>query len=169
MKRTILAAFAGLAVGYGGDAYGMGANLGVPSISISADPQTKKMDPVVKKLDEVLKAHQKEYTGGSFLNAHTVLYFGGKTAGVNALLADLAKIEGVEIMVKFSKDAGVTRWMFPDKDTPADRPCDCEVDHLGWGAGRAVTLTVYLGGGRIDPEELQLPPIAGQRPGSPGR
>jgi hypothetical protein len=29
-----------------------------------------------------------------------------------------------------------------NKDTPADRPCDCEVNHLGWGAGRAVTLTV---------------------------
>ncbi len=68
---------------------------------------------------------------------NSVLYFGGGTTGVNALLGDLAKVEGASIHVKFSKEVGVTRWMFPGKDTPADRPCDCEVDHMGWGAARS--------------------------------
>ena len=49
------------------------------------------------------------------------------------LLGDLAKVEGATILVRLSKKAGMTQWMFPGKDTPGDRPCDCEIDHLGWG------------------------------------
>jgi hypothetical protein len=162
MRRTFLAATIGLALGHGGVAYGMGGNLSRPGISIPADPQTKEMDRVAQKINEVLVAHQKDYTGGSFINAHSVLYFGGETKGVNALLNDLAKVDGVTIRVRLSKEAGVTRWMFPGKDTPGDRPCDCEVDHMGWGAARAVTLTIYIGGGRIDPDALDLPLISGQ-------
>lgn len=141
MRRTFvaLAAVIGLAIENGGVAYGMGSNLTGPSISIPADPQTKEMDRVAQKIAEVLQAHKKRFTGGSFLNAHSVLYFGGQTAGVNALLGDLAKVEGATIRVRFSKEAGVTRWMFPGDNTPADRPCDCEIDHMGWGAARVDT------------------------------
>jgi len=114
----------------------------------------------------VLQSHQKAFTGGSFLNSHSVLYFGGKTAGVNALLGDLAKVEGATIRVRFSKEVGETRWMFPLKDTPTDLSCDCEIDHLAWGDARTITLTIYLGGGRIQPEALDLPPIAGRPPTS---
>ncbi len=58
--------------------------------------------------------------------------------------------------------------MFPGEDTPADRPCDGEVDHLDGGAARTLTVTVYQGGGRIDPDALNLPPIEGQPSGSRG-
>jgi hypothetical protein len=169
MKRTFLAAAAGLAIVHSGVAYGMGGNLAGPSISIPVDPQTKEMDPVAMKIADVLQAHHKHFTGGSFLNSHSVMYFGGETAGVNALLGDLAKVEGATIQVRFSKEAGVTRWMFPGKDTTADRPCDCEVDHVGWGAARRVTLTIYLGGRRIDPDALDLPAITGQTSGAQQR
>jgi hypothetical protein len=162
MWRIFLALVVALALGHGGSAHGMGGNLGSPSIAIPADPQTQKTDPVAQKIAEVLQAHRKEFTGGSFLNSHSVLYFAGGTPGVNALLGDLAKIEGATILVKLSAKAGVTKWMFPGKDTPADRPCDCEIDHLGWGDARTLTLTVYLGGGRLDPDALNFPPIAGQ-------
>ena len=118
-------------------------------------------------MNEVLQSHEKEFTGGSFLNAHSVMYFGGGTVGVNALLGDLAKVEGVTVLVRFSKETGVTRWMFPGKDTPADRQCDCEVDHNGWADAQVVTLTIYLGGGRIDPDALEVPPITGQAGGKP--
>src|ERR1700679_2404013 len=97
MRRTLLAVMVVATIGHGGAAYGMGGNLDRPSIAIPADPKTKEMDRVVKKLAEVLQTHQKAFTGGSFLNSHSVLYFGGKTAGVNALLGDLAKVEGATI------------------------------------------------------------------------
>jgi hypothetical protein len=166
MLRTFLAVAVGLASVNFGVAYGMGGNLAGPSISIPVDSQTKEMDRVVKRIAEVLQAHQKHFTGGSFLNSHSVLYFGGETAGVNALLGDLAKVEGATIQIRFSKVAGMTRWMFPGKDNPPDRPCDCEVDHFGWGTARVITLTIYLGGRRIDPEALDLPPIMGQSSGA---
>ena len=89
MRRTFLAAGVGLAIGHGGVAYGMGWNLGRPSIAIA-------------EISELLQAHHKVFTGGSFLDSHSVLYFGGGTAGVNALLGDLAKVEGVKIRVRFS-------------------------------------------------------------------
>lgn len=168
MRRILLAAAVGLAIGHGGVAYGLGGNLTGPSISMPGDPKTRELDPVAKKLAEALQAHTKDFTGGSFLNAHTVMYFGGKTRGVNALLDDLAKVEGATIQVRFSKEAGVTRWMFPGKDIPADRPCDCEVDHMGWGGARAIRVTIYLGGGRIDPDALELPPIE-RPPAGPAR
>jgi hypothetical protein len=167
MRRTLVALVVVATVGHGGTAYGMGGNVNRPSLAIPADPKTKEMDRVVKKLAEVLQGHQKVFTGGSFLNSHSVLYFGGKTAGVNALLGDLAKVEGATIQVRFSKEVGVTRWMFPVKDTPADLSCDCEVDHLAWGDARTITLTIYLGGGRIQLETLDLPPIAGRPPTTP--
>ncbi len=167
MLRTFRAAAVGMVLGHGGIALGMGGNLAGPSISIPADPQTKAMDPVVRKIADLLQAHKKDFTGGSFLNAHSVMYFGGGTAGVNSLLNDLASVEGATVRVRFSKEAGVTRWMFPGKDTPAYHPCDCELDHMGWGAARAVTLTIYLGGGRIDPDALELPLITGQARGTP--
>ncbi len=116
MRRTFLAALFGLAIGQGGVAFGMGGNLGQPSISIPVDMQTREADRVVKQIAQALQGHTKEFTG---------------------------------------------------KDTPADRPCDCELDHVGWGAARAVTLTIYLGGGRIDPDALDLPLITGQAGGTP--
>ncbi len=167
MRRTFLAVVLGLAIGQGGAVYGMGGNLGQPSISIPVDPKTKAMDRVAQRISEVLRAHANEFTGGSFLNAHSVLYFGGKTAGVNALLGDLAKVEGATIRIRLSKEVGVTRWMFPGNEALADRPCDCELDHMGWGAADAVTLTIYLGGGRIDPDALDLPLVMGQASGTP--
>ena len=166
MRKThLVAALLGLALFLmqSGIAYAMGGNLSTPSISIPGDPQTKQLDPVVKKMADALMAHQKMFTGGSFLNSHSVLYFGGGTDGVNALLADLAKIEGAELRIKFAKEAGVTEWMFPGKDLPTGRPCDCKIDHLGWGAARLVTVTIFLGGSRIDPEALELPVISGHK------
>ncbi len=52
--------------------------------------------------------------------------------------------------------------MFPVKNAPANHSCDCEVDHLAWGAVRTITMTIYLGGGQIDPGALDLPPIEGR-------
>ena len=114
MRRTILVAVVFSTVGYGGVAYGMGGNVERPSIAIPADPKTKEMDRVVQKIAGVLQSHQKAFTGGSFLNSHSVLYFGGKTSGVNALLGDLAKVEGATILVRFSKEIGVNALDVPN-------------------------------------------------------
>ena len=162
MPRTFLMAVLGLVIGLEGSALGMGGNLDKSSISVPADPKTGRMDPVARKVADVLRTHDKNFTGGSFINSASELYFAGGAKGVNALLADLAKVEGATVMVRLSKEAGVTRRWFPTPGARAESPCDCRIDHLGWGDARVVTLTVYLGGGRIDPDQLELPAVAGR-------
>ena len=66
MRRVLLAAAIGLALGLHGEALAMGSNLDRPSIAIPGDPQTKELDPVARKIAEVLQAHDQEFTGGSF-------------------------------------------------------------------------------------------------------
>jgi hypothetical protein len=69
-----------------------------------------KEEPVTRKMFDVLWSHRKDFTGGSFINSQSELYFAGGVDGVNALLADLAKVQGATLRVRLSKDAGVTRY-----------------------------------------------------------
>ena len=158
MQRTLLAAI-GLVMTLAGMAYGLGGNLEQPSISIPADGG--KEDPVARKIFDVLWSHRKDFTGGSFINAQSELYFAGGVDGVNSLLADLAKVDGATLRVRLSKDAGLTRWMFPGKEALPHRPCDCRIDHNGWGDAHVITITLYVGGNRLDPDKLELPAIKG--------
>ncbi len=163
MRLTVLVVV-GVLIGLGGAALGMGGNLDKPSISIPCDPVTKEPDPVTQKIADVFRSHEKRFTGGSFINSHSELYFAGGAKGVNALLGDLAKVEGATVLVQLSKEAGVTQWKFATTTTQADSPCDCKIDHVGWGDARVVTLKVYLGGSRIEPSELELPAVTGRAP-----
>jgi hypothetical protein len=43
------------------------------------------------------------------LNAHSVLYIGGETAGISSLQGDLAKVEGATIRLRLSKAASNER------------------------------------------------------------
>ena len=156
MHRTILAAL-GLVMGLAGVAYGMGGNLEQPSISIPTDGG--KEDPVARNIFDVLWSHRKDFTGGSFINAQSELYFAGGVEGVNGLLADLAKVQGATLRVRLSKDAGMTRWMFPRTNAAPQRPCDCRIEHFGWGDAHVITITLYLGGSRLEPEKLELPKV----------
>ena len=99
---------------------------------------------------------EKEFTGGHYLNAHSVLHYGGGTKTVNALLDELSKVEGATLYVRLSKEAGVTRMLVGDRG-----PCSCSLDHNGWGGARAITLTIYLGGEGVDADAVALPTIQG--------
>jgi hypothetical protein len=132
-----------------------GGNLTSPSISIPADGG--KMDPVVERMYRVLAAHTKEFTGGYFLNAQSVLHFGGGTKTINALLDGLSKVDGATVTVRLAKGAGVTRLFDGEKG-----PCACSLEHMGWGSARAISVTVYLGSEGVDADELVLPAIQGR-------
>jgi hypothetical protein len=121
-------------------------NLQRPSISIPV--VDGKSDPVGSRIYGVLAAHDKEFTGGFFINAHTELHYEGGTKTINALLAELAQIDGATLTVYFSKDVGATKWFSPVG--MKDRPCDCSIQHLP-GGGRSISMTIYLGGQGVDP------------------
>ncbi len=140
---------AGVAGGAGG------GDLTTPSIAVPADGG--KPDPVVERMQRVLTAHAREFTGGHFLNARSVLHFGGGTKTINALLDELSKVEGATVNVHLAKGPGVTRLFSGEKG-----PCACSIEHMGWGGARAISLTIYLGGEGVDADELVLPVIQGR-------
>lgn len=146
----------GLVIGVAGSASGMGGNLDRPSVAIPT--VATGPDPVARKLHDALFARQKDFAGRSFINAHTVLFYAGGHDGVNALVRALAAVDGATVRVKLSKEAGEARLTFPST-TPV-KPCDCKVEHNGWGDARVVTLTIYLG--RLDPAKLELPAVIGK-------
>jgi hypothetical protein len=139
-----------------GVAYARAGDLSTPSIAIPGVGDDHKPDPVVQRIQRVLTSHAKEFTGGYFLNAQSVLHFSGGTKTVNALLDELAKVEGATLQVRLAKEAGVTRRLVGEKG-----PCSCSLDHNGWGGARAITLTIYLGGEGVDADALSLPAIGG--------
>jgi hypothetical protein len=133
----------------------MARDLDEPSIAIPSDGG--KRDTVVDRMQRVLTAHVKQFTGGHALNAHSVLHYRGGTKTVNALLDELSKVEGATLHVHLSKSAGVTRMLIGERG-----PCACSLEHNAWGNARTISLTIYLGDEGIDPDELLIPPIAGQ-------
>src|ERR1700761_2386060 len=123
MSRRFLAASVVLAVGIlarAGVARALAGDLNAPSIA--APSRGGKTDPVVERMQRVLSAHAGEFTGGHFLNTHSVLPFGGGTKAVNALLDELSKVEGATLNVRLAKGAGVTRMLIGEKG-----PCACSV------------------------------------------
>ncbi len=142
-----------------GVAHALAGDLTTPSISIpTVDGKPDgKPDPVAERMHRVLLAHAKEFTGGHFLNAHSVLHYGGGTKTVNALLDGLSKVDGATVLVRLSKDAGVTRMLVGEKG-----PCSCSIDHNGWGDAQVISVTIYLGGQGVDADGLDLPPIRGR-------
>ena len=142
------------------EALALGGNLKHPSISIPLTGQGGTPDPAGAAMSRVLAAHDKEFTGGYFLNARSVLHYAGGAKTINALLAGLARVDGAAIHIRFSKEAGKTEWGFPGEDE--GRACDCSIEHDGWGDGRSITLNVFLGGKGVDPGELEIPAVVGR-------
>jgi len=136
------------------EAYASAGNLDKPSIAVPAS------DPVGAGMYRVLMAHEKEFTGGFYVNTHSTLHYAGGTKTINALLADLAGVDGAVVNICFSKEAGATRWFTNEK--AADRPCDVSIDHYGWGVSGSINLTIYLGGKAFEPGELVIPSIRGR-------
>ncbi len=162
MSRKLWTTAVVLAVGClapAGRAHALAGDLTTPSISIPTvgGKPDGKPDPVAQQMHGVLMSQAKEFTGGYFLNAHSVLHYGGGTKTVNALLDGLAKVQGATVLVRLSKDAGVTRMLVGEKG-----PCSCSIDHNGWGDAQVITVTIYLGGAGVDADGLSLPPIQGR-------
>lgn len=121
-------------------------------------------DPVVVRINHALKESTKSFAHGHFINAHTVLAFGGDTRELNAMLERLAKIDGVEISVRFSgnvKDSQPTQLALRvATDTPRDSAWS--IDHSAWNDPHLLTITINLDAPSIDREALVIPNIVGK-------
>ena len=145
------------------DAFALAGNLKHPSIGV---PQKDgKSDPVAQAMLKALTAREKQFAGGHFINAHSFLHFDGGTETINALLEDLSKIEGAVLRIKLAKGSAVAQGVFPGDEGP-EKECDLTIEHNGWGDAHGLSITIYLGSDRVDPDELVLPEVRGKARGT---
>jgi hypothetical protein len=116
----------------------------------------------------VLKADGYRFVSGSFINEFTNFSYAGDTAGLNKFLAGLAACDGIEVRLRFSKEKGVAPLSYgPDAKSA---PCQWGISQVVRRQPALLTVTVYLGDGTIDPEQLELPAWHGGRgEGGPAR
>jgi hypothetical protein len=141
-------------------AYALRGELKRPGIAVPSSGPEGQPDATVAAMNKVLQAHDKEFVGGHFINAHSVLHFNGGAKLINSLLDELSQIEGAVVRVRFSKEAGRLVSPFIDK-VKQPKTCDCVVDHDGSGDARAMTLVIYTGGEDLDLDDLVIPEIKG--------
>lgn len=136
--------------------WAMGGNLKRPTIAMSrSDKKDRDFGEAVMSAFILRERH---FTGGYFINARSVLCFSGGTKTINGLLEDLSRIDGAVLTVRFSKAAGTTPSLGPDKLQPG-KPCHCSIEHNGAGFAHDLAVTIYLGNDDIDLEKLEIPPI----------
>lgn len=142
--------------------YGRAGKLDKPVIAVPASTDGTP-DATVAAMNRILLAHEKQFIGGHYVNAHRVLQFAGGTKTINALLDELSKVEGATLYVRFSNspdDSGVVeRLAGAGQDLP--KTYDCQIEHNGWLDTSSLSVTVYLGG-NVRPEDLSLPAIHGR-------
>jgi len=139
-------------------AFALAGTLKHPSIAIAST--NDQQDPVGARMQKVLMDHKEKFVTGHFVNAHSVLYFGGSTDDLNQLLNDLATIDGTELTVRFSKSRGAAQALLAQEETKL--ACQWEIDHNTWTSPNALTVTIHLGDGKIDLERLALPTLLGR-------
>lgn len=160
MLRTLLltaSITAALCVIQPASTHAMGGNLRRPGIAMPSTGKGGKLDPTASAINEVLGAHEKQFAGGHYINAHSVLHFNGGAKTINALLDDLSQIDGAVLWIEFSKEAGSVVSPFADQEKQP-KVCDCAIDHNAWLNANWVTITIYLGGD-VTVDELNLPTI----------
>jgi hypothetical protein len=138
-------------------AFGAAGKLDKPGIAVPS--RDGAPDAAATAINAVLAKHEKQYAGGHFLNAHTELTFAGGTKTINSLLAELSKVEGAAIYVKFSNDDEFADTVPEFSDDPP-KPYDCVISHNAWADGASLYFTIRLGGD-VAIEELSLPAIHG--------
>ena len=163
----MLAASVGLSVcASARPAWALAGKLDRPSIAIPATGEgvASQQDPVCAGMHKVLTEHAKQFVSGRFINAHTTMEFCGTTAELNALLKELAAVEGAGLQIRFSKGADDPVNLIV-KTEDASPPYQWRIEHNAWaGDAHSLSITIYLGDGKIKVEEVQIPTIVGKKP-----
>ena len=136
---------------------------------LATSPKGVHIDFVTRGCHEALAEQTELFVGGWFINSHTKLYFRGDAKQISAALERLAKIEGAELSIRFSKQPGLAEQPFPAEqpaptEKPADRSCQWMVEHNAWTTATALQVVIYVGDPSLDLEELSLPMVFGRQP-----
>jgi hypothetical protein len=130
----------------------MGGSLNSPSISVAAASGRDGNDWLA-----VLGNKKYKFVVGDFINSSTNLYYAGDTDSLNAFLADLVAVKRTIVRVSFSKESKTATAAFGGNGSPSG-PCQWHIQHLGF-TPEVFNVTIFLGDGKIDIGQLQLPDI----------
>ena len=122
-------------------ALALAGDLERPSIALPESTDQGWRDAVM----QVLNDRSAEYLGGQFINANTMLRYGGDSESLSRFLAGLAKCPGTRIVITFTKDADA-HWV---------------VQHHGGADARRFHIRIRTGTDGLPLEELRLPDIVG--------
>jgi len=136
--------------------FGMGGTLNSPSISVSAASGRNGADWLA-----VLSNKKYKFIVGDFINWNTNLYYSGDTASLNAFLKDLAAVDGTALQIAFSKESKTAASAFGGEHAGSG-PCQWQIFHSGFGP-EEFHVTIFLGDGKIDISQLNLPAIQNTR------
>jgi hypothetical protein len=106
----------------------------------------------------VLNSERHEYAGGLFLNSFSTMHFRGDVEALNMFIGELSEIDNVTVHVRFSKSTGVGRTLRNETGV-----CQWRMTHHPSGTAHEIGVTVFLGDGRIDLDNLRLPAIRGAK------
>jgi hypothetical protein len=144
-------------------AWGRAGKMDQPSIAFptTGEGANGTPDPICTAIEKVLDKHAAAFVAGRFINAHSTMEFGGTTTQLNALLKDLADIAGAKFQVRLA-EASESGLRLDGKDAHDDRPYPWRIEHNAWGDAQYLSVTIFLGNGKIKLEDLQIPTIVGQ-------
>jgi hypothetical protein len=125
-------------------------------------------DETANELREALLDHKNLFAGGSYINAHSTLNFKGDARKLSRMLEQLCAVEGAAISIRFSQNVSRNRRVIASDNKPVDAGCQWSIDHNGWADAGRLSITILVGDGGVDLEELELPAIRGRKaPASP--
>lgn len=154
LAAAIAAISSGIAVKL---AFSAAGKLDRPGIAVPSQDGTP--NATAASINAILAKHKKQFAGGHFINAHTKLAFAGGTKTINSLLAELSKVEGAALYVKFSRgDESVDALPVFGDDPP--KSYDCVISHHAWSDADSLYITIHVGG-NLAIDELSLPVIHG--------
>ncbi len=132
-----------------------------PEIAVPPEDQT------AGDLREALLAHRHLFAGGSYINAHSTLNFKGDARNLSRMLEKLSAVEGATVSIRFSQNVMRENQKAVVKyNKPIEEGCQWSIEHHGWGDAGRLTVTILLGEGGVDLDELELPVIRGRKPSS---
>jgi hypothetical protein len=138
--------------------YGVAGKLDKPRIAIAAADGTPAAS--MAAINRILEAHETQFVGGHYINAHSTLQFTGGTKTINSLLDELSKVEGVTLHVRFSRGAELGDAL-PGAGERLPSPYDCVINHNNWVDAYSLSITIYPGE-NVKLEDLAIPAIRGQ-------
>ena len=147
------------------DTHARGGNLDSALLVIPKPSQPGERDdlsfrPASESQIHLFKSFQEAFVSGHYINWNSWLHFNSDAGTLNKMLTELARTEGVQYGIRFTKSPIPAKSPFAD----ASKLENLKSKHARWtvhhdGQSNDIWITILVGKGGIDLEKLRLPTI----------